>query len=332
MILKNSSFSRFLCLALLLCGAAACAKKRPPELPVTAKLEFYSYNPSGSFEDRIGPMPEKLLEQYRIMDGRQDYKSYAPSASEKAMFMEYLRLMPPAVERIFREKCVGLYFVQGFMGNGMTSWVTDTRGKVYFHMALNPAAFRQTLSETLTERETSCFIPAKGWKLSVDAGSKYKGLAYAIFHEGTHAVDYIEGITPMVDPSLPAEYRPAPHFYTGLFTAAWAAYASPSPGKDYSGRTMLTFYGLGGAPKIPLAAAPALYEGLLGSPFVSLYGSKSMAEDFAELTAYSLIVRKLGQPYRITVTGPAGEIVTEPMKGRAGPRAEAALRLIEKLR
>ncbi len=332
MIPKNSSFTRFLCLALLLCGAAACAKKQPPELPAMAKLEVYAYNPSSSFEDRIGPMPEKLLEQYRLMDGRPDYKSYSPSPAEKALLLEYLRFMPPAVERIFREKCVGLYFVEGFMGNGMTSWVTDASGKVYFHMALNPAAFRQTLSETLTERERSCFIPAKGWKVSVDAGTKYKGLAYAIFHEGTHAVDYFEGITPLVDPYMPAEYRQAPRSYVGLFTAAWAKYSSPAPGEDYPGRDMLSFYGLGGSPKIQLSGAPALYDGLKGSPFVSLYGSKSWAEDFAELTAYSLIVRKLGQPYRITVTGPAGEIVTEPMKGRAGPRAEAALRLIEKLR
>lgn len=297
-----------------------------------ARLEIYAYDPSSRFEDRIGPMPAKLLEQYRLMDGRPDYTAYAPSAAEKALLLEYLRLMPPAVERIFRDKCVGLYFVRGFMGNGMTSWVADGSGKVYFHMALNPAAFRQTLSETLTERESSCFIPAKGWKVSVDAGKKYKGLAYAIFHEGAHAVDYMAGITPMVDPYMPAAYRPTPHSYAGLFTSAWAAYSSPAPGSDYAGRTKLTFYGLGGDPKIPLAGAAELYNGLMGSPFVSLYGSKSMAEDLAELTAYDLIVRRLGQPYRIIVTGPEGEIVSEPMKGRAGARADAAVKLIEKLK
>lgn len=329
---RAECFPRTLCLALLLCGAAACAKKQPPELPVMARLEVYGYNPASGFEDRIGPMPARLLEEYRAMDGRPDYKSYVPTSAEKAMVLEYLRLMPPAVERVFREKCVGLYFVEGFMGNGMTSWVADRSGKVYFHMALNPAAFKQTLSETMTERERSCFIPAKGWKVSVDTGSKYKGLAYAIFHEGTHAVDYIKGITPLVDQYMPAAYRPARHYDRGLFTRAWASGNVPAPGNDFPDREKLAFYGLGGGPKIPVERSPAVYAGLKASPFVSLYGSKHWAEDMAELAAYGLIAGRLGQPYRITVSGPAGETVTEPMKGRAGERAEAALKLLESLK
>lgn len=324
---------RLLCLVLLFFGGAACGQKQTPaELPLTDRLELYDYNPSLQLEDRIGPMPAKLLELYRQMDGRPDYKSYIPSPAEKAQLLEYLRLMPQFVERVFREKCVGIYFVEGFMGNGITSWVADSKGKLYFHITLNPASFRQTLSETLTERERSCFIPAKSWEISVDAGSKYKGLAYAVFHEAAHAADYIEGITPLMDPGQPEAYRAAVHPDGGLFTGTWAVASVPSAGNDFPDRVNLTFYGLGNGPKISLAKAPIVYKGLSGSPFVSLYGSKHSAEDFAELTAYSLIVASLGQPYRITVTGPAVKIVSEPMKGRAGQRAEAALRLLEKIR
>ena len=296
-----------------------------------ARLEFYGYNPSSSLEERIGPMPEKVLEQYRLMDGRPDYKSYSPSPAEKALIFEYLRLMPAGVERLFREKCVGLYFVEGFAGNGMTSWVADPRGRLYFHMALNPAVLRQTLSETLTERERSCFIPAKGWKLSVDAGSKYKGLAYALFHESAHAADYMSGITPLADPEVPERYRRLAGPDKGLFTKNWASYSAPVHGRDYPGREKLTFYGLGGGPKIAMPEAPGLYRGLKNSPFVSLYGSKSWAEDQAELTAYYLIVRGLGQPYRIALAGPGTEEIIEPMRGRAAGRAEAAIRLLEKI-
>lgn len=322
---------RALCLALALCCAAACGKKQP-ELPPMARLEVYGYNPSSSFEDRIGPMPAELLKQYRLMDGRPDYKAYTPSAAEKALVLEYLRLMPPAVERIFREKCVGLYFVEGFMGNGMTSWVADGGGKLYFHMALNPAAFNQTLSETLTERERSCFFPANTWKVTVETGSKYKGLAYALFHEAAHAVDYMSGITPLIDPEQPKAYRSPIRPDGGLFTGTWATDSAPMPGNDFPDRAKLSFYYLGGGPKIPIGRAPEVYRVLRGSPFVSLYGSKHSAEDFAELTAYGLIVGKLGQPYRITVTGPAVKTVSEPMKGRAGLRAGAALKLIENLK
>lgn len=330
--MRNRTLPRLFCLALLLCCAASCDRKQPQEIPLMARLEAYGYNPSSSFEDRIGPMPGRLLEEYRRMDGRPDYRSYLPTPAEKALVVEYLRLMPPAVERIFREKCVGLYFVEGFMGNGMTSWVADGGGKLYFHMALNPAAFRQTLSETLTERERSCFFSANSWKISIETGSKYKGLAYAIFHEAAHAVDYISGITPLIDPEQPKAYRAPVRPDGGLFTGAWAAASSPMPGNDFPDRAKLSFYYLGGGPKIPIGRAPEVYRALKGSPFVSLYGSKNSAEDFAELTAYGLIVGKLGQPYRITVTGPAVKTVSEPMKGRAGLRAGAALKLLENLK
>ncbi len=329
--MRRSRTLPILLTALLPLAAAACAKKEaPPELPVMARLAVFNYDPAAKFEDRIGKPPEKLLEQYRLMDARPDYLGYAPSPAEKKLIVEYLRLMPPVVERLFREKCVGLYFVKGFAGNGMTNWVVDEKGGIYFHMVLNPASLRQTLSETLTERERSCFIPADGWKISVDAGEKYKGLAYALFHEASHAADYIEGITPLVEPDFPGPYRPRFRGDNGLFTGVWKSYSVPAGGNDYPGRDRLTFYGLGGGPKIASAQAPEIYAGLGGSPFVSLYGSKSWAEDQAELTAYGLITGRLGQPYVIRLTGPGVRKDFYPMSGRAGARAAAALALLER--
>lgn len=329
--MSPGSLVRPLCLVLLF-GAACGKKQAPAELPLMAQLEIYNYHPHARLEERIGPMPAKLLELYRLIDARPDYRSYTPSPAEKALFLEYLRLMPPAVERIFRQKCVGLYFVEGFTGNGMTSWVADEQGNVYFHMTLNPAAFRQTLSETLSERERSCFITERGWKISVDAGTKYKGLAYAVFHEAAHAADYMEGISPLVDTSFPERYRPAGRPDGGLFTGAWASYSKPFPRNEFFGRGNLTFYGFDRGPKIPFLDAGGVYQGLAGSPFISLYGSKSWAEDLAELTAYGLITGKLGQPYKILISGPGGvKMVAEPMKGAAAKRAAAALALLEKL-
>jgi hypothetical protein len=322
-----------LALSLLLCGQAACAKKKPaPVVPAISRIELYEYSPASSLEDRIKAMPPKVLEFYRQMDGRPDYKTYLPTPADKALLLSYLRLMPPAVERVFREKCVGLYFVEGFAGNGMTNWVADEKGGLYFHMALNPAGLRQTLSETLTERERSCFLPARGAGVTVDAGKKYKGLAYAVFHEAAHAADYIYGLTPMVDPDLPPAYRPAPRPDGGLFGKVWELYRTTRPPGAYPWREKLTFYGLGGGPKLTLAEAPGVYKGLAASPFVSLYGSKSWAEDFAELTAYYLITVKLGQPYAITVAGPGLKTIRlEPMTGPAAARAAAAAELLRKL-
>ncbi|MDD2805719.1 MAG: hypothetical protein PHV33_09200 [Elusimicrobiales bacterium] len=323
---------RKLLLLPLLLAAACSGKPEPAALPEMARLELYSYSPAASLEDRIGLIPERLLEIYRQIDGKPGYKPYLPTPGEKALLLEYLALMPPAYGRVFREKCAGLYFVEGLTGYGVTSWVVDGAGRLYFTMILNPAALRETLSETMTSRERSCFIPESGQAVAVDAGAKYKGLAYALFHEAAHALDYIEGVTPYTDQDQPERYRAAAKPDGGLFTETWESYSKPFPRNDFLFRDKITFYGFGGGPRIELSDAYGAYTGLAGSPFVSLYGAKSWAEDFAELTAYGLIAGKLGQPYSVTLSlKGAKSSVFEPMKGAAARRAEAALALAEKL-
>lgn len=324
-------------LAAGLCAAlAGCPGKQSPklsqDLPYEAtKLSFYGADLSLPLESRLGLMPGRVLELYRRMDGRADYAAYMPTAGEKALFMEYLRLMPPAVERLFRERCAGLYFVTNFTGNGITSWALDEKGKMYFTMALNPAAFTRSLSETLTERESSCFIPEEGWEVAVDAGTEYKGLAYSVFHEASHAVDYIIGITPLVDPGVPEASRVKGRL-KAEFETIWAEHDRPRPEYDYKLRDRLTFYGFGGGPRIAFRNAARVYDGLRGSPFISLYGSRSWAEDFAELTAFHLITKKLRQPYSISVfRGGILKAETAPASGAAAPRAARAAAELEKI-
>jgi hypothetical protein len=166
----------------------------------------------------------------------------------------------------------------------------------------------------------------------VDAGEKYKGFLYALFHEGTHAVDYVKGVTPFADGSMPRKYFPVSPLAGGFFREAWADYGSPTPPVVIKGRENITFYGLGGGPKLPLSEALAMHRELALSPFISLYGSKSWAEDLAELAAFAFITQKLGQPYSIELTGfgPKPEVFY-PMKGPAGPRSKKIMKLLGSL-
>lgn len=324
--------SRALALALLLPLAAGCSSRRAQYLDVVTDLKNYAFDPASRLEDRIGLMPGKVLDVYKQADGMPGYKAYEPSAGEKALLLSYLRLMPAPVERIFREKCVGIYFIDGLKGNGITNWIGGRPGEIYFFVALSRESLEKSLSETLTDRERSCFIPEKGFDVAVDAGRKYRGVAYALFHEAAHAVDYASGVTPFVEPGLPREYSPLGRDAGGLFTSVWQAYDKPFPKDDFYQRDKITFYGFGGGPKIPMADAGGMQMLLEKSPFVSLYGAKSWAEDLAELTAFGLLARRLGQPYGITVTAPGGrKLEFHPMKGAASRRAAAALKLLEAL-
>ena len=179
--------------ALLLAAGQGCARK--PALPLLpfSRLEYYSFDPASPLEDRITVITAGLLENYRAWDQRPDYTAYVPTASDKALLIKYLELLPPVYERVFKARCAGIDFISGFMGNGVTNWVIGPGGKVYFHITLNPASLKAGLSETLTKRERSCFKPRAGWDVSVDAGQGYKGLLYALFHEGTHGLDFAGG-------------------------------------------------------------------------------------------------------------------------------------------
>lgn len=222
---------------------------------------------------------------------------------------------------------MGVYFVSGFIGNGVTNWVVGPGGKIYFYIILNPDAFKKDLSETLTERERSCFKPSAGWDVTVSAGRKYKGLLYALAHEAAHGLDYAVGISPYTDDTMPEYLRPKKNLARDFFSGVWQDYRLPQPDADFPWRDRITFYGLGGGPKVEMAEATELYGPLTSGYFVSLYGARSWAEDLAELETFHLITERLRQPVRVTLVSPGGGRVTlRPMDGKASERA-AQLRL-----
>ncbi|MEA3306641.1 MAG: hypothetical protein U9Q34_02535 [Elusimicrobiota bacterium] len=208
-------------LVFILIMVVSCKQPSKPQISSLEHPKHFNFEMSSSLSERIKRMPESLLFLYRQMDNRPDYEAYKPSAADKDLVLEYLFLLPPIYERVFKERCVGIYFVENFMGNGIASWVKGRNNKVYFHITLNPASLKDSLSETLTERERSCFIKAPGKSIAVNAGAKYRGLAYALFHEATHAVDYIKGITPYVEKNLPEKYWPERNISENIFFNFW---------------------------------------------------------------------------------------------------------------
>jgi len=328
--------NRLIAVTLILILALSCAVSDGQVIiaagPDFTRLGFYKFNPASPLAKRIVKIPDSLLKYYSRMDGKRNYAAYSPSAPDKGLVLKYLALLPPVYQSVLSERCVGIYFVRNFMGNGLAGWVAGDAGRSYFYIVLNPDALKNSLSATLTQREKSCFIiPGSGRTIRVDAGRKFKGLAYALFHEATHGVDYVKGVTHFTAPELPKEYRTASPVAGRFFKQVWGAYAFPWRSEDHSLRKKITFYGLGGGPKIPIKSAPALYKWLLGSPFVSLYATKSWAEDFAELATFNMLTQELGQPYRIILTAPGAEpAVFEPMRSpKVLSRAEKIMGVLE---
>jgi hypothetical protein len=311
--------------------AALCGCARAPELAEMARLESYAFAPASALESRIGAVPAPVLEFFRAEDQRPDYAAYLPSPGEKQLLLDYLALLPPEYEKVFKARCVGIYFIPGFIGNGVTNWVIGPENKVYFYIILNPAAFNSDLSETLTERERSCFRPEPGWDVTVSAGRKYKGLLYALAHEAAHGLDYAVGISPYTDDTMPEHFRPKQNLARNFFGGVWQDYRLPLPAADYPGRDKITFYGLGGGPKLDISGALPLYKALYAGQFVSLYGSRTWAEDLAELETFHFITERLRQPVRVRFVSPGGRYIMRPMDGKAADRAAVLRAFMEKI-
>ena len=319
---------RKLLLAALL-ALGACNSR--PGLEPLVKLESYAFSAASPLESRITKIPGELLKFYAAEDKRPDYAAYQPSAEDKALVMDYLRLLPAVYERVFAKRCIGIYFVKGLIGNGITSWVAGPDDKIYFHITLNPAALRQDISETMTERESSCFRPKPGWSVTVNSGHNYKGLLYGLAHEAAHGLDYVAGVSPRTDDTMPAYYWPSDWISGGFFFDLWADYRTAHLRGNFPGRDRITFYGLGGGPKLDITEARELYQGLAASGFPSLYGARSWAEDLAELETFYTLTADLKQPVRVTLASPAGKYHLSTMDAEALSRAAQLRAFMEKI-
>jgi hypothetical protein len=285
----------------------------------TKQLKSYSFDPKVRLAKRIGPCPPFLLAAMREMDGKSDYEAYAPSKEEAELVQGYLKKFPSKMRKVFDERLVGIYFIKNFTGNGMADWIRDENGEVYGWLIMNPVGFERTISETLTKRDSSVFKGEAA--VAIDAGSAYKGILYTILHEGTHVYDYIRGITPFTD------YGLLDFMLHGRGADAawdvWEGYGKPGKSADFPLRAKVKFYGLDGGPLIDGREASKAYEQLKSSPFASLYGSQSWAEDSADLVTLYHVTHVLKQPYSIRT----GDVEIKPLEsGEALRRAQRLYR------
>lgn len=288
--------------------------------PDLKKLSSYAFDGTRPLADRVEEMPPWLLKAWREMDESPQYRPYHPTKREKREFDRNLAKLPAAMTNAMKDRLIAFYFIENLKGNGLTDWVLDASSRSYVYVVINPVVFRQSLSQTIAERDRSAFRGSV--ELSVDAGAGDGGIVYALAHEALHAFDYIVGITPFTEPDV-ATLRPTPV----LPWEGWSAYDSPLAESSFAARPRLRFYGFK-PPELEAAEVAQVYHALEKSPFVSLYATRNWADDAAELFVFQHLTRTLGRPYRIRVRGKDGsELMIEPMESaRVRERATRILK------
>jgi hypothetical protein len=279
-------------------------------------LKNYKFDPNAPIAERLQKAPAFVLKYLKEMDGRDDYAAYEPTDAEKQLVLQYLDLLPAWFDAMLKERLVAIYFIENYLGSGMTEFILDKTDKVYAFIAINPATLREGMSEWMTSREKSCFSGAStgagALDVFVDCGKKYQALLYILAHECGHVADYVYHYTPYTEPAIKELGLGVSK--TPFVENIWAEYAKPEERADFPGRGDVTFYGLGGGPKIALANAGELYRSLSNSPFPSLYAAQNWAEDFAECFTWYFFTTRLGQPYRVGIKrGGTVEVEYEPI-------------------
>lgn len=274
-------------LLLLLSWPLAARAVVPPDAHALKSYAFDAALPL----PRLRSLPPWLLEAWKDAD-EMPYEAYDPTPAEREILSRAFAGLPAPMRKVLAERLIGVYFIAGLKGNGLTDWVLDPSGKTYLYIILNPAGFRQTLSELMTERDLTLFRGEAD--LRVDAGAE-KGILYSVAHESAHAFDYVKSVTPYTDEGHYRALHPKSKGTRGW--DAWTEYAKPKPEADYPLRTKLHFYGFG-APELDAAQAADLCSQWAGSPFASFYGSRSWAEDLAELFVLRHLTQDLSLPLR----------------------------------
>jgi len=311
-------------LAMLGCTYYMLTKQETQEVIAVLKQPYRQFSQypkdilSKPLIERVQPVSENLLSYLKALDNMPSYANYTPSPSEMKEISNYIEMLPPLHQKIMKERMLGIYFVDTFMGGGMTDIAADEAGKEYFYIIFNPATLKSPFGKWVSQKDMTCFIPDNsGYTVEIETGTGYNGFFYILLHEVTHGIDYVENITPYADDfqwKMMVFFSKMPKQMTPFVTGIWDGLKLPLPDNDYQMRKQVSVYGWGG-PNIKLAKAEKLYRNFSASPFVTLYGSTSWAEDLAEFATYYHITQVLGKPYVITVKSNGNPVfVYEPMK------------------
>ena len=235
-------------------------------------------NLSVSVVDRIKDAPPHVISWLNDMDSTDTYASYSLTDEEHRLFSGYYALLPEIYQRTMEEKVIAIYFIENFLGGGMTCGAFDHDGYLYMILFFNPEILRCSITDWINFRENSCFNDdAHTITVNAECTGEYCALLHTLFHEASHVYDYHYHITPFTELYFKHDDSP---LKTGFTDMIWADYDLPVMEYNFPHRNELHSYGLG--PAQSKKRAFDIYESLSKTPFPTVYGSQNWAEDFAE--------------------------------------------------
>lgn len=233
--------------------------------------------------ERVGAPSALAMETFQKA-GMLEVQPHALTKDEQLKIENALVALPSLHKRVLLDKLDRIAFVDGIPGEG-TGLTSPGEHPGHFDITLRASLINETLSDFLTTKERRDFSNAGSEAAVTVEGQGVSALQYVVLHESTHVLDRTCHIT--ANSNSP--------FVAGIWADSRKLSAS------LSSSVLNTTYFRTGKP-LDIEKAPAVYDALSKSPFVSLYSTAASAEDFAELVAWHEI-RHDGGSLTIKVSG-----------------------------
>ena len=286
------------------------------------------YDLNSSIEKRIKEIPSDILEKYReedrqLLNDKINYNSYKIQPAEMLNLSSFLKLLPESYMEILKKKLIGIYFVEGFLGGGLTDWLMkDDENEMYYIILLNSDILKKSFSEWENEKYSSAFMKSAGddgYRLKIQTDDSIKAFCHILIHETAHIIDSENTETPYSH-IFHTQYRrglgktvPSSTEFT---SPVWISFSSPKEEYEYAFRNEINFYAMN--QKCPILQNNLMlpvFESLKKTGFVSLYGAKTWTEDFAEISAFYFMKNILKIDYKINIYNRNSIVYEyEPMK------------------
>lgn len=331
----------FLLMCVLALFVTACSPRAPQSETDSKWKQVLSERLLGNLSvplaARVQKMPGDLLKITQENDrslgiaNPERYAARMPSADELTLLKTYLVLLPQAHQEVFSKKLLAVYLVDGFAGAGMSDWVVDREGRIYYYLILNSALFTTSIDDWFSYKENSAFDNSSASPIiRIKTQTDYKALMYALLHEGAHIVDYELGVTPYVDQQH-RRLSGRTGERSGFTDGVWMQQSQPDARFDFKHRGDLNTYGI--FPKrglIPRNELAGMFSQLSQTPFVSFYSGTSWNEDLADYVTYRHLERKLGGAVTVELLR-AGSVIDRylPLRTAWAKQREKSVRVFD---
>ena len=292
---------------ILVFSLISCKDHRQGNVHPIQKAENYKGSCNSNDPGKILDAPEIIINLLNEMDNVSIYSAYELNDNEKQLFTDYYNLLPAKYKDIITRKVIGIYFISNFLGGGMTLPVYDNNGAMYTVLFFNPNILHKTISEWINFRDNSAFTNDSAISVIIECNSNYYALIHTLVHEAAHVYDYYNHITPFTEESLKDDKTKFP---TEFVNGVWNDYDIPIAEYDFEDRKRISFYELG--EKIDRKSATEIFTLLKRTPFSSLYGSTTWAEDFAESFAWYYLKSYCSINYITTIDDENNSITYDP--------------------